>query len=82
MPFEASVHGDFQRMDVGRQLTELVTDKLVNPGEFDVVERSRIAAVLDEQDFGASGARQSEPCGGAGPAAGRASVGLRLGEPL
>lgn len=55
MPFEASVHGDFQRMDVGRQLTELVTDKLVNAGEFDVVERSRIAAVLDEQDFGASG---------------------------
>lgn len=55
MPFEASVHSDFQRLDVGRQLTELVTDKLVNSGEFDIVERSRIAAVLDEQDFGASG---------------------------
>lgn len=55
MPFDASVHHDFRQLDVGRQLTNLITDKLVNMGEFDVVERSRIAALLDEQDFGASG---------------------------
>src|SRR5690625_3647753 len=30
MPFEASVSADFSRMDVGRQLTNIITDKLVN----------------------------------------------------
>lgn len=55
MPFEGSVSNQFAQMDVTRQLTNLVTDKLVNAGDFQVVERDRIAQILAEQDFGASG---------------------------
>lgn len=55
MPFEASVSSEFARMDVGRQLTNLITDQLVGAGNFDVVERDRINQILQEQDFGASG---------------------------
>lgn len=55
MPFEASVHRDFNRLDVGRQLTNLITDKLVDMGEYLVVERDRISSILAEQDLGTAG---------------------------
>lgn len=55
MPFDGSVSSEFRQMDVTRQLTNLVTDKLVNAADFLIVERDKISEVLGEQDFGASG---------------------------
>lgn len=55
MPFEFSGGSQFSGIDVGRQITNLVTDNLVNQGNFLLVERDLIEEIIGEQDFGASG---------------------------
>ncbi len=55
MPFDFGGGGQWSGIDVGRQITSLVTDNLVNKGDFLVVERDLIDEIIGEQDFGASG---------------------------
>ncbi len=40
---------------LGRQTAELMTDAIVNAGLFDVVERDKLKAILNEQKLGVSG---------------------------
>src|SRR5690625_2544060 len=54
MPFHFS-GGRWSGVDVGQQITSLVTDNLVNKGDFLVVERELIQEIIGEQDFGQSG---------------------------
>lgn len=54
MPFNFS-GGQWSGVDVGQQISNLVTDNLVNQGEFFVVERDLIQKIISEQDFGQSG---------------------------
>lgn len=59
MPFNFS-GGQWSGVDVGQQISNLVTDNLVNQGEFFVVERDLIQKIISEQDFGQSG--RVDPC--------------------
>jgi len=40
---------------VGRELADMLTNELASSGEFRLVERQKLSAVLGEQDLGASG---------------------------
>jgi curli biogenesis system outer membrane secretion channel CsgG len=42
-------------VDIGRGISSLVTRRIAAAGCFTVVERERVSALLDEQDFGKSG---------------------------
>lgn len=55
MPFDFSGGGQWGGVDVGNQITNLVTDNLINRGDYLVVERNLINEIIGEQDFGASG---------------------------
>lgn len=55
MPFDFSGGSQWSGVDVGRQITNLITDNLVNQGDFLLVERDLIDEIIGEQDFGASG---------------------------
>lgn len=42
-------------MDVGKGISSLLVTRIAQQGKFTVVERNKVASVLKEQDFGASG---------------------------
>lgn len=54
MPFQFT-GSQWSGVRVGQQITGLVTDSIVNRGDFLVVERDLIQEVIGEQDFGQSG---------------------------
>ncbi|GAC1438899.1 MAG: hypothetical protein NVSMB68_10540 [Thermoanaerobaculia bacterium] len=53
--FESETHASWGSSDVGSDLAGMLTNELASTGKFHVVERSKLAHVLDEQDLVASG---------------------------
>src|ERR1017187_745367 len=52
----ATVRGDVQAMfnsdkDIGKGITDLIVDKLVNDGVYSVIERKEIDKIIREQNF-------------------------------
>lgn len=53
--FKNETHASWWYSDVGRDLAGMLTNELAGTGKFKVLERSKLPAVLDEQDLAASG---------------------------
>jgi curli biogenesis system outer membrane secretion channel CsgG len=53
--FTNSTNAGWWNSNVGRELQDMLISELVSTGEFSVLERQEIDAVLSEQDLGASG---------------------------
>lgn len=53
--FKNETHASWWYSDVGRDLAGMLTNELASTGKFRVVERSKLAPVLDEQDLANSG---------------------------
>lgn len=53
--FKNETHASWWYSDVGSDLAGMVTNELASTGKFRVVERSKLAHVLDEQDLASSG---------------------------
>jgi curli biogenesis system outer membrane secretion channel CsgG len=53
--FKNETNASWWYSDVGRDLAGMLTNELAGTGKFKVLERSKLPAVLDEQDLAASG---------------------------
>lgn len=53
--FKNETQASWWYSDVGRDLAGMLTNELAGTGKFKVLERSKLPAVLDEQDLAASG---------------------------